>query len=301
MPLWRFTVMCVLALAAGGAGYWLGTRDAAPEVAAPAAATPVPGSVRVIYSLDRKRNDREIIALIDAARSHIYFAMYEFTLRDVADALVAARRRGVEVRGLVDAGESAKPYAAPVIAELRDAGIPIETQRHADGNGIMHIKAIVTESAYALGSYNWTASATAENDELLEIGTDPALVNTYAALLLRLLAVYQGNTPAPSAAPATSATYDYTEASGHVGEYAAVRGTLVRAHVSGSGTVFLDFCSSYRSCPFAGVIFADDAAAFGDLSRYAGRSITLTGTISSYRGRAEIKLSDPAQISATVR
>lgn len=298
----RATAAILLALAAGGTGYVLGTKGASPpRIPAQEIAAPPPGSIRVIYSLDRQQNDREIIALIKAAKSHIYFAIYEFTLRDIADALVQAKRRGIEVRGLVDAGESANSYVAPIIAELERAGIPLETERHADGNGIMHIKAIVTDSAYALGSYNWTASATTQNDELLEIGTDPALVKTYQTVLLRLLETYKGNTPAGAAAPSAIEDYDYTEAAAHIGKYARVHGVLVQAHVSTSGTVFLDFCRNYKTCPFSAVIFAEDASKFGDLSRYAGRTITLTGTISSYRGRAELELSDPSQIAAAPR
>ena len=92
-------------------------------------------------------------------------------------------------------------------------------------------------------------------------------------------------------------TIDYTQASAHVGEYASVRGTLVSAYTSVSGTVFLDFCTNYKTCPFSGVIFADDAKQFGDLSRYAGQVIILTGKISSYEGKAEIVLSTPGQLS----
>jgi len=76
-----------------------------------------------------------------------------------------------------------------------------------------------------------------------------------------------------------------------------VRGTLVEAYTSKTGTVFLDFCQSYKTCPFSAVIFADDVKAFGDLSRYTGQTITLTGKISSYQDKAEIVLSDPSQIS----
>ena len=56
-------------------------------------------------------------------------------------------------------------------------------------------------------------------------------------------------------------------------------------------------CKNYKTCPFSGVIFADDAEQFGDLSRYAGTSITLTGKRVSYEGRAEIVLSSPSQLS----
>jgi DNA/RNA endonuclease YhcR with UshA esterase domain len=51
--------------------------------------------------------------------------------------------------------------------------------------------------------------------------------------------------------------------------------------------------------PFSGVIFADDAGKFGNLSRYEGKTVALTGVISSYRGRAEIKLSGPSQLAPT--
>jgi len=294
-------MVLVLAFAAGAAGYALRgntSNGVTPSIPAETVAAPAANSVRVIYSLDQKQNDKEIIALITAAKSRIYFAIYEFTLRDIADALVAAKKRGMEVRGLVDSGESANSYDAPIIAELTGAGIPIETEKHADGSGIMHIKAIVTDSAYALGSYNWTGSATTENDEILEIGTDSALRQTYENILKKLLDAYAGNNAAAGAAANVSiGTIDYTDAPNHIGDFALVRGTLVDAYTSASGTVFLDFCKSYKSCPFSGVIFADDVKKFSDLSRYNGTTVTLTGKISSYQGKAEIILSDPSQIS----
>ncbi|MFZ1075774.1 MAG: phospholipase D-like domain-containing protein [Minisyncoccia bacterium] len=296
----RAAVVAVLAAAAGGAGYVAGgnAQTQTPNIPAETVAAPPAGSVRVLYSLDQKQNDKEIIALINGARDHIYFAIYEFTLKDIADALVAAEKRGVVVRGVVDSGEAAKSYDKPIIDELIAAGIPVETEKHPDGNGIMHIKAIVTDSAYALGSYNWTGSATTENDELLEIGTDPTLRQTYENILKRLFDAYQGTSAAAGAAASVSiGTIDYTEAPAHVGDYASVRGTLVDAYTSASGTVFLDFCKSYKTCTFSGVIFADDVKKFGDLSRYNGTTVTLTGKISSYQGKAEIVLSDPSQLA----
>jgi len=296
----RAALILVLAFAAGAAGYALGETAAGntePQIPAETVAAAA-NSVRVIYSLDQKQNDKEIIALIDGAKNRIYFAIYEFTLKNIADALVAAKQRGLDVRGLVDSGEAANSYDAPIISELLDAGIPVVTEKHSTGSGIMHIKAIVTDSAYAFGSYNWTNSATTINDEILEIGTDPTLRQVYENILKRLLDAYKGNSAAAgAAAPVSIGTIDYTEASAHIGDYASVRGTLVDAYTSASGTVFLDFCKSYKTCPFSGVIFADDVKKFGDLSRYAGTAVTLTGKISSYQDKAEIILSDPSQLS----
>ena len=294
----RAGVAAVLALSAGLAGYSAGGAQATSvSIPAQTISAPIKGSTRVIYSLDQKQNDQEIIALINEAEEYVYFAIYTFTLPSIADALVEAKKRGVTVRGIVDSEQSSNSYGAPITAKLLAAGIPVVTERHATGNGIMHIKLLVTEQAYAFGSYNWTRSATTINDEIIEIGTDPALRQAYENILKKLLEAYKGNAAASAAASVSIGTIDYTEASAHIGDIASVRGTLVKAHTSSSGTVFLDFCANYKTCPFSGVVFADDAKQFGDLSRYNGETITLTGKISSYQGKAEIVLSDPNQIS----
>lgn len=297
----RGVVALVLALAAGGVGYTAGGSGVpavSVDIPAQTISAPAADSVRVVYSLDQKQNDQELIVLINDAKEYIYFAIYTFTLPSIADALVAAKKRGVEVRGVMDSEQSRNSYGAPITAKLHAAGIPLLTERHATGNGIMHIKLLVTEQAYAFGSYNWTKSATTINDEILEIGTNSALRQTYENILKKLLDAYKGTNAAAGAAASVSiGLIDYTEALKHIGEYASVRGTLVEAYTSKTGTVFLDFCQSYKTCPFSGVIFADDAKQFGDLSRYAGQIVILTGKIVSYEGKAEIVLSDPSQLS----
>ena len=299
----RAGVATVLAMAAGGAGYLAGSNaksvaGTCVSIPAQTITAPAAGAVRVIYSLDQKQHDKEIIALIDGARDHVYFAIYTFTLPSIADALVEAKKRGIDVRGVMDSEQSSNSYGAPITAKLLAAGIPVMVEKHATGNGIMHIKAIVTESAYAVGSYNWTKSATTINDEVLEIGTDEALRQAYENILKRLFDAYQGNSAAAGAAALVSiGTIDYTNAPAHVGDLASVRGMLVDSYTSKTGTVFLDFCANYKTCPFSGVIFADDVKKFGDLSRYDGTTVILTGKISSYQDKAEIVLSDPSQLS----
>jgi hypothetical protein len=294
----RALVALILALAAGGVGYSAGGNSAPASVSIPVQtiSAPLAGRTRIIYSLDQKQNDKEIIALIDAAKSYIYFAIYTFTLPSIADALVEAKKRGVDVKGIVDSEQSSNSYGAPIVAKLQSAGIPVVTEKHATGNGIMHIKLLVTEQAYAFGSYNWTKSATTINDEIIEIGTDQGARQAYENILKKLLDAYKGNAAAGAAAPVSIGTIDYTDAPKHVGEYASVRGKLVKAYTSASGTVFLDFCTNYKTCPFSGVIFADDAKKFGDLSRLAGQTVTLSGKIASYQGKAEIVLSNPSQL-----
>jgi phosphatidylserine/phosphatidylglycerophosphate/cardiolipin synthase-like enzyme len=140
---------------------------------------------RVLYSLDARQNDQEIVKLIDAAHRYAYFAVYTFTQDDIADALIRAKKRGVIVWGITDRDQAASAFQAPLVARLQKAGIPVETQKHLDG--IMHVKALVTENAYASGSYNWTESATVANDEILEIGTNPYVHRYYFEIVKKIL------------------------------------------------------------------------------------------------------------------
>jgi hypothetical protein len=270
----------------------------------------------VLYSLDKKQNDLEIINLINNSEKYIYFAIYIFTKDNIADALIAAKRRGVDVQGITDAKEAQEPYERPIIERLHKAGITVETQCRDEG--IMHIKAIVTDKAYAIGSYNWTQSATVSNDELLEIGTDKSLHDQYLNILKRIVLINAADscnhtTDASSnldtinqnknnmlhgTARQNNETkiYDYTKAPDHIGEYAGVRGRLISVYTSAKGITFLDFCRNYRTCPFGAVVFPSSAEKFKDISLYKGRLITIFGQIKSYHGRAEIILNTPDQI-----
>ncbi len=303
----KIIIAIILSGTIGGLlGAYMSTQHTLPE--SETSLTPINGSVRVLYSLDKKQNDKELISLINNAHKYIYFAIYEFTLTDVADALVRAKEHGVDVRGIIDRENSTTSYEAPIIAKLKAGGISLETQTHP--NGIMHIKAIVTENAYASGSYNWTNSATNVNDEVLEIGTDPALRNAYKQIILQVLNANAGGTigtkntsinqqsAVPKSQNSTTPTYSYTQAPQHVGETARISGTVISVYTSKSGTTFFDYCVNYSGCPFGAVIFASARARFSSpLTAYQGRDITVFGTITSYKGKAEIVLDNPDQIS----
>jgi phosphatidylserine/phosphatidylglycerophosphate/cardiolipin synthase-like enzyme len=144
------------------------------------------GNFTILYSLDRKQNDHALVRVIDGARDYVYFAIYEFTKEDIADALIRAKDRGADVRGIMDAGQSQNIAQARIVQKLEDAGIPVEFQKHE--KGIMHIKMLVADNAYALGSYNWTEAATVLNDEILEIGTADPLREEYLGIMKKVLA-----------------------------------------------------------------------------------------------------------------
>ena len=142
----------------------------------------------VFYSLDTRHNDQELIKVIDSADKYVYFAIYYFTKNSIADALIRARKRGVSVIGIMDRDSSLNSNAK-VLERLEAADINVLTQKHPDG--IMHMKALVTENAYASGSYNWTDGANNVNDEVLEIGTNESVRKQYLAIIKKLLVINQ--------------------------------------------------------------------------------------------------------------
>ena len=89
---------------------------------------------------------------------------------------------------------------------------------------------------------------------------------------------------------------DYTEASEQVGEYACVVGRVDHVYTSQKGTIFINFCSDYKTCPFGVAIFSSNAYKFPNPNQYEGKTVEITGLIRSYKGRAEIILNDPSQI-----
>lgn len=249
---------------------------------------------QIFYSLDKKDNDQQIIKVINDADKYIYFAVYTFTKENIADALIAAKNRGLTVEGITDTIESTSEYEKPILTELAAAGIPVETQKHTDG--IMHIKAIVTDNAYALGSYNWTSSATVANDELLEVGTNNTLRQEYLDIIKRVIAVNAGTATTTVAVSGPPVNINYMDAANYIGKNATVSGIPLKIYSSTGGTVFFDYCTNYKTCPFSVVIFADDAKNFPNITAYTDETISVTGILKSYNGHAEIDVTDPSQI-----
>ncbi len=144
--------------------------------------------VSVYYNQHIKANQQIIDAILDADQ-YVYFAIYTFTRPDIKDALLGAKHRGLTVIGLTDKQQMEKiDLQKDIIKELRAADIPVYTQNH---QAIMHLKTLVTDHAYVSGSYNWTASATTSNDEVLEVGRDEQIRRQYEQVLKTLFDLYQ--------------------------------------------------------------------------------------------------------------
>lgn len=123
-----------------------------------------------------------IVEAIDEARKQVLVQAYLLTSKKIATTLVAAHRRGVDVRILVDAGQLEKvgSSAAP---NLSAAGIPVwlETSYQNAHNKVIVIDADMPKATVITGSFNFTWTAQHKNAENVLIArNNPTLAARYA-------------------------------------------------------------------------------------------------------------------------
>ncbi len=120
-----------------------------------------------------------ISALIAEANSSIHIEIYTFTNTALADALVAAKDRGVDVEVFMDGSEADNDNIA-VVSILNQGGVPLKI--YSPPNGIVHDKvAIIDDKIVITGSYNWSYSANDDNDENLLVLNSTSLASQYEA------------------------------------------------------------------------------------------------------------------------
>lgn len=134
-----------------------------------------------------------MVSLIDAEKKHISFAIYTLTDKYIAQALIRAAKRGVEVEGVVDRSYG-QGYSSKVCT-LADAQIPLwvfQTSSRETEAGLMHNKFMLfsqTVEGKALvwtGSYNFTQRASEKNEENVLIIENEALFEAYSKSFQRL-------------------------------------------------------------------------------------------------------------------
>lgn len=121
-----------------------------------------------------------VLRTLDDSRESIRLMGYSFTSPEVVKSLIAAKRRGVDVRVVVDDRGNRSRASQAAMNVLVNAGIPLRTNGQYK---IMHDKVIITDGQNVeLGSFNYTRSAAESNSEnALVVREMPALAQTYLA------------------------------------------------------------------------------------------------------------------------
>jgi phosphatidylserine/phosphatidylglycerophosphate/cardiolipin synthase-like enzyme len=126
-------------------------------------------TIEVWYAPEDTPLDR-VVALYNRAHRYLYVSVYGLSNPRAVEALVAAKRRGIDVRVLTDRERMDDPKQRAAVNTLRLAGIPIKVNQH---EGLMHLKQVVMDDEVnASGSMNHTTSGNRYNDERLDVITD---------------------------------------------------------------------------------------------------------------------------------
>lgn len=88
-----------------------------------------------------------LLGSINQAKTSIDIAMYNLNLNEIANALTAAEKRGVQVRLVTDGSNN----DGEAMRRIKSAGIPVVAR--ADGAGLMHDKVVIID-----GKEVWTGS-----------------------------------------------------------------------------------------------------------------------------------------------
>ncbi|MEO8339762.1 MAG: phospholipase D-like domain-containing protein [Nitrospirota bacterium] len=129
-------------------------------------------TVEVYYGPDDAPLNRLTTLYRDATR-YLYVAVYGLTSPRAVEAMVAAKKRGVDVRLITDLKRTEDVKQLTALRTLYLAGIPILVNEH---DGLMHLKQVVIDDdVNASGSMNHTTSGNRYNDERLDVITDHAI------------------------------------------------------------------------------------------------------------------------------
>jgi len=127
-----------------------------------------------------------VIYWIGRANQSIHVLIYIFSLDSIADALISAHRRGVEVKVVLDKSQSYSQFAV-----LKAAGI--EVRNDTNWEGIMHNKiAIVDYGIVITGSFNWTGTAENNNNENMVVIHSADLASRYESEFQRIWNMAEG-------------------------------------------------------------------------------------------------------------
>jgi phosphatidylserine/phosphatidylglycerophosphate/cardiolipin synthase-like enzyme len=135
----------------------------------------VPRGVQVYFSPHGGATEAVVNALNQATDSVLVQA-YSFTSAPIAEALLAAHRRGVNVQVILDKSQRTEKYSEADFLSNNQIPTAIDA-----AHSIAHNKVIIIDSNIVLtGSFNFTKAAEENNAENLLVLNDPDLAKSYA-------------------------------------------------------------------------------------------------------------------------
>ena len=167
----KFIPLLILAFLGG---YFTGKKDINSDYQ-PIPAHPIAAQAIKVQFSPHGRCMQLIKEAIMLANQRIFVHAYAFTSPVIAEELIKAHKRGIEVRILVDRSQlTAKGSQVNIV---RKEAIPIAIDVVS---GIAHNKVMIIDDLYVLtGSFNWSSAAATRNAENLLLITDKDINQLY--------------------------------------------------------------------------------------------------------------------------
>ncbi len=128
-----------------------------------------------VYFSPQDKSTRRIIELIKNAKHYIFIPTFLITHTQIANELVSANKRGVDVKILMDANNVYTRNTKH--AFLRSNGIPLKVENYA---GKLHSKTMIIDDEYIImGSMNFSNSGENKNDENMLVIKNNKLAKNY--------------------------------------------------------------------------------------------------------------------------
>jgi phosphatidylserine/phosphatidylglycerophosphate/cardiolipin synthase-like enzyme len=115
------------------------------------------------------------VQALDNAKSTVFVQAYSFTSEPIAEALVRAHGRGVEVQAILDRSQRTQKYTAADLLIRGDILVLIDASHAIAHNKVM----IIDNDVVVTGSFNFTKAAEERNAENLLIIRSKELAARY--------------------------------------------------------------------------------------------------------------------------
>lgn len=134
-------------------------------------------TIETAFSPDKNAEDL-VLKVIDSSKESIRLAAYSFTSPPVMKSLIAAQRRGVDVKIVIDQKGNMSKVSKSAMNLIVNAGIPLRT---VSAYKIHHDKYIIVDGrTVETGSFNYSKSAAQYNSEnVIVIWNNRAIADSY--------------------------------------------------------------------------------------------------------------------------
>lgn len=137
-------------------------------------------SMKIFFSPQDKTVTNALLPLINNAKSYIYIPIFVLTEKQIAESLIKAKNRGVDVKIIIDALSASNRHSKH--ETLRANGVLVKTEAYA---GKMHSKSMIIDDEYVVvGSMNFSNSGNNYNDENLVLIKDKNIAKFYKEFFL---------------------------------------------------------------------------------------------------------------------